>query len=75
MFINHLIFGGGPTMSRIFKLLLITVFALGLIACGGQKKAETKAPAAKTEVAKPDTTQQDTTAAKADTTQKAEEQK
>lgn len=62
-------------MSRMLNLFLIVVFSIGLIACGGQKKAEKKAPATKTEMAKPDTTQHDTTAAKTDTTQKAAEQK
>ncbi len=61
-------------MKRFLMLMVIAVFAIGLVACGGQKKAEQKAPA-KTEMAKPDTTHQDTTAAKADTTQKAAEQK
>lgn len=63
-------------MSRIVKMLLIVAFTLGLMAFGCQKKAETQKPATKTEkVAKADTTQHDTTAAKTDTTQKAAEQK
>ncbi len=62
-------------MKRILMLMVIAVFAIGLVACGGQKKAEQTKTPAKTEMAKPDTTHQDTTAAKADTTQKAAEQK
>ncbi len=53
-------------MRNLIKLFLMVAFVFGLVACGGQKKAETKEETVKTEMAKPDT------AAKADTTMQAD---
>ncbi len=54
-------------MRNLIKLLLISAFMMGLIACGGQKKAEVKEEkTVTTETAPADT------AAQADTTQMQE---
>ncbi|MCD6374487.1 MAG: hypothetical protein J7L94_03110 [Caldisericaceae bacterium] len=50
-------------MRNLIKLLLISTFMIGLIACGGQKKAEVKEETVTTQTAPADT------AAQADTTQ------
>jgi len=48
--------------------LLVAVFSLGLMACGGEKKVEQKEEI-KTEAAQPDTTKADTAMTQTDTTQ------
>ncbi len=55
-------------MSRLFMFLLVAVFSLGLMACGGEKKVEQKEEV-KTEAAQPDTTKADTAMTQKDTTQ------
>lgn len=50
-------------MRNLIKLFLMSAFIFGLVACGGQKKAEVKKETVTTQAAQPDTS------AKTDTTQ------
>ncbi|APF18843.1 hypothetical protein [Caldithrix abyssi] len=49
-------------MRNLIKILVMATFVFGLVACGGEKKAEPQKETVTTETAQPDT------AAKADTT-------
>ncbi len=59
-------------MRNLIKLLLIATFVVGLVACGGQKKAEVKQETVTTQTTQTDTGAVKTDTTKADTTQKAE---